>query len=111
MALARASSLSVYRNLLRAVQVAFDGDATMLSAAKDEIRGRMEASRGVADRVEIERLQGEGQEAASFLKTSIMQLKRQEGQGGQETYGLELNDNHAGGVVEPIVPGMKLPKE
>jgi complex III assembly factor LYRM7 len=110
MALARASSLSVYRNLLRAVQGAFSGDAMMLSAAKEEIRGHMEVSRAVSDPAEIERLQGEGAEAASFLKTSIMQLKRQEGDGGKETYGLELSGDHDGGLVEPIVPGMELPK-
>ena len=110
MALARVSSLSVYRNLLRAVQGAFSGDALMLSAAKEEIRGHMEVSRAVRDPAEIERLQGEGAEAASFLRTSIMQLKRQGGDGGKETYGLELSGDHDGGLVEPIVPGMELPK-
>jgi hypothetical protein len=111
-------SRAVYRCLLRSIQAAFQGDLQMIAAAKDEVRGRMEASRNVADQGAIERLQGEGQEAAAFLKTSIMQLKRREaadgggtGEGSRETYGLELNSNHDGGVVEPIVPGMKLPKE
>lgn len=108
-----AKSLAVYRNLLRAVQAAFGGDTQMLSAAREEIRTRMEACRAVADEGEIERLQGEGKEAAAFLTTSIMQLQRRGGDGSSETptYGLELNANHDGGVVEPIVPGMKLPKE
>lgn len=70
----------------------------------------MEVSRAVSDPAEIERLQGEGAEVASFLKTSIMQLERQEGAEGKETYGLELSGEHDGGLVEPIVPGMELPK-
>ena len=109
MALAPAKSLAVYRNLLRAVQGAFGSDAPLLSAARDEIRTHFEASRSVADAEEIQRLQGEGEEAASFLTTSIMQMQRREGDG--DTYGLELNANHDGGVVEPIVHGMGLPKE
>ena len=107
MALAPAKSLAVYRNLLRAVQGAFGSDAPLLSAARDEIRTHFEASRSVADAEEIQRLEGE--EAASFLTSSSMQMQRREGDGA--TYGLERNANHDGGVVEPIVHGMELPKE
>lgn len=52
------------------------------------------------------RLQAEGREAAEFLKTSIMQgLSNEKGH-----IAVDLEGEHANCVVEPIVPGMDLPK-
>lgn len=102
-----ADTRSVYRSLLRSIQLAFKGDLEMVVAAREEVRHRLENSRNIEDKTEITKLQDEGREAAAFLRTSIMQLGSN--QDGHLT--VELDERHAGGVVEPIVPGMDLPKE
>lgn len=79
----------------------------MVTAAKQEVRARIEDSKNITDKDEISKLHEEGREAAEFLKTSIMQLAPNPD--GHLT--VELDERHAGGVVEPIVPGMDLPKE
>lgn len=79
----------------------------MVLAAREEVRHRIENSRNIEDKTEISKLQDEGREAAAFLRTSIMQLSSNHD--GHLT--VELDERHAGGVVEPIVPGMDLPKE
>lgn len=104
---ASADTRSVYRGLLRSVQLAFKGDLEMITAAKYEIRSRIENSKDVHDESELIKLQEDGREAAEFLKTSIMQL----GSNPDGHLTVELDEKHAGGVIEPIVPGMDLPKD
>jgi complex III assembly factor LYRM7 len=98
---------SVYRSLLRSIQLAFKGDIEMVTAARKEVRDRMECCKDIEDEVELAKLHEEGREAAEFLKTSIMQLASNAD--GHLT--VKLNEKHAGGVVEPIVSGMDLPKD
>ena len=45
----------------------------MLTAARQEIRTKLEASRHVTDSVQLEHLWSEGKEAANFLRHAIMQ--------------------------------------
>mmetsp|Transcript_5556 Transcript_5556/g.10896 ORF Transcript_5556/g.10896 Transcript_5556/m.10896 type:complete len:115 (-) Transcript_5556:347-691(-) len=100
-----AETRSVYRGLLRSVQQVFRGDLEMLTAARQEIRDRLEERRNVHDEEEVSRLQAEGREAAEFLKTSIMQAMPNE----KGHIAVDLEGEHANCVVEPIVPGMELP--
>lgn len=67
----------------------------------------LQESRNLKDATEVEKLQCEGREAASFLKTSIVQAAPNE----KGNLDIELSKEHAGTVVEPIAPGMDLPKE
>jgi hypothetical protein len=85
----------------------FRGDLDMLVAARQEIRGRIEDAREVREKEALEQLQAEGREAAEFIKTSIMQSIPND-MGHLE---VELQDTHADAIIEPIVPGMDLPRE
>lgn len=78
----------------------------MLVAARQEIRGRIEDAREVREKEALEQLQAEGREAAEFIKTSIMQSIPND-MGHLE---VELQDMHADAIIEPIVPGMDLPR-
>ena len=98
---------SVYRSLLRSIQLALKGDIEMVTAARKEVRDRMECCKDIEDEVELAKLHEEVREAAEFLKTSIMQLASNAD--GHLT--VKLNEKHAGGVIEPIVSGMDLPKD
>jgi complex III assembly factor LYRM7 len=98
---------SVYRSLLKSIQLAFKGDIEMVTAARQEVWHRMECCKNLEDEVELAKLHDEGREAAEFLKTSIMQLASNTD--GHLT--VKWNEKHAGGVVEPIVSGMDLPKD
>lgn len=79
----------------------------MVTAAKQEVRNRIEISRDLQDTEKLSALLDEGREAAEFLKTSIMQL----GTSQDGTLTVELDDRHAGGLVEPITPDMELPQD
>lgn len=95
----------------------------MIAAAKSEIRSHIEVSvihglttrrtvgllnfvdflqksRGVQDESQVQELQAQGREAAEFLRTSIMQSSPNE----RGNWQVELNQEHAGRVVEPISP-------
>jgi hypothetical protein len=72
----------------------------MIAAAKSEIRSHIEKSRGVQDESQVQELQAQGREAAEFLRTSIMQSSPNE----RGNWQVELNQEHAGRVVEPIGP-------
>lgn len=94
----------------------------MIAAAKAEIRSHIEVSytrshndengcllnfvdflqksRGVQDESQVQELQAQGREAAEFLRTSIMQSSPNE----RGNWQVELNQEHAGRVVEPISP-------
>lgn len=79
----------------------------MVTAARQEVRNRIECSKNVEDEAELSKLREEGREAADFLKTSIMQLASS----ADGHLSVKLNEGHAGGVLEPIVAGMDLPKD
>ena len=60
----------------------------------------LQKSRGVQDEAQVQELQAQGREAAEFLRTSIMQSSPNE----RGNWQAELNQEHAGRVVEPIGP-------
>ncbi|EFN51348.1 hypothetical protein CHLNCDRAFT_141064 [Chlorella variabilis] len=102
-----APALNVYRGLLRSASAAFKGDATMLSAAQQEIRAKFEESRHVSDPAQRQQLLQEGSEAADFIRTSIVQAASNE----RGAFEMKIGEDHLGGLVEEVTPDMKLPKE
>lgn len=100
-------ALAVYRNLLRSVAAAFKNDGMMLSAAQQEIRSKFETSRGVSDAQQVQEMLAEGNEAAEFIRSSIVQATMNE----RGAYEMAIQEQHLGGVVEEVTPDMKLPRE
>lgn len=99
--------ITVYRQLLRSAATAFKGDAAMLAAARQEIRGQFEASRQVADPQQQQQMLAEGLEAAEFIRTQIVQAAVND----RGNYEMAISPEHQGSLVEPVQPGMKLPRE
>lgn len=78
----------------------------MLTAARQEIRSKFEASKAVTDRQQLQQLLDEATEAASFIKTTIVQAKIND----RGNYEMTVQPWQAGGVAEPVSEA-KLPRE
>lgn len=78
----------------------------MLVAAQREIRQQFEQNKDVSDPTQITELLAAGNETAEFIATSIVQAKVND----RGHYEVALEDRHADADLEPVVPGMKLPK-
>ncbi|KAI1436447.1 hypothetical protein GGR50DRAFT_236333 [Xylaria sp. CBS 124048] len=83
------SALPVYRNLLRAVRLAFQGDGSALSAARSSIR------QGFRDNATLEPSSSEfrsavihAQDVATILRQNVVQGKRE-----GDTYKLRIHDD------------------
>lgn len=72
-------ALAAYRGLLRAAQIAFEGDLRTLSAAKQQIRQSFQANSGLSpsDPNTQPAIQ-HAVDVAKFLKENVVQGKRQE---------------------------------
>ena len=71
----RASALSSYRYLLRAVRSTFAGDSHAVQAGREEARRQFESHRGESDAGEVQRRVAEAREAADFLTGSVLQAR------------------------------------
>jgi hypothetical protein len=76
----------------------------MLAAARQELRGRFEAARGEADAATLEQLRADGLEAADFLASAVVGSPL-------DAAGRASVAAVAGAQVEPVLPGMDLPRE
>ncbi|ODV94904.1 hypothetical protein PACTADRAFT_50753 [Pachysolen tannophilus NRRL Y-2460] len=72
-----AAALKAYRSALRATRIAFDGDISTLTAARNQIRAGMRAKEyeGKTQEQRIEHLS----QVAAFLRKNIVQGKRKDG--------------------------------
>ena len=85
----RTEVLSAYRHLLRSVTVAFQGDVTILSAAKKEARARFEIGRKLAAESPeaLERVAA-ARSVAKFLRQNLVQGVKD---GNEEIYRMSLS--------------------
>ncbi|KAK4222326.1 hypothetical protein QBC38DRAFT_519401 [Podospora fimiseda] len=83
------AAIQSYRNLLRAARIAFQGDAPVLSAAKESIRNgfRDKASLPASDPSIGPAIQ-HANEVASFLKANLVQGKKE-----GEVYHLRIHEH------------------
>jgi len=95
------AAVQTYRNLLRAVRVAFEGDARMLDAARQQIRTgfRDKASLPASD-PSIQPALQHADEVASFLKANLVQGKRE-----GSTYKLRIHEHTERGDNDSIKLG------
>ncbi|KAL3146600.1 hypothetical protein ABBQ32_000835 [Trebouxia sp. C0010 RCD-2024] len=90
------SGLSVYRLCLRSVQQSFKGDHFMLQSSRKELRSKFEANRLVSDTTAVKKLLAEGEEAASFIKTFVVQAKLNE----RGNFEMKVEPHHANATAE-----------
>ncbi|OAA35152.1 mitochondrial complex I protein Fmp36 [Metarhizium rileyi] len=84
-------ALVAYRNLMRAVRIAFQGDTPILAAAQQQIRHefRQKSSLNSSDASTHDAIR-HAQEVANFLKANVVQGKRLEG--GDDMYQLRIHE-------------------
>jgi len=82
--IAKAEVFSVYRQLLRSIAIAFNGDQITLSAARQEARRRFKEQRHLNPESK-EAMEGltEAQSVGTFLRQNLVQGIKAE---GEETY-------------------------
>lgn len=78
----------------------------MLQAAQAEIRSKFEESRAVSDAAAQHDLLEEARQAGEFIRSSIVQAACTD----RGTYEIKVGEEHVGGVIEEVTPGMKLPR-
>ncbi len=73
-------ALVAYRHLLRAAKLAFEGDARVFTAAREQIRSgfRDKAALAPSDPTVLPSVQ-HAEEVAAFLRSNVVQGKQQEG--------------------------------
>lgn len=91
-----APALSVYRQCLRSVQQSFRGDQYMLHNSRKELRSKFEANRQVSDCGAIKKLLAEGEEAADFIKTFVVQAKLNK----RGNFEMKVQPHHADATAE-----------
>jgi hypothetical protein len=85
----RTQVLSAYRNLLKSRLIVFRGDNRMLDNSLNEIRNQFRSNKYVRDEKEIERMVKDANDAALFLRSSIIQgVKRVD----EQEYRLSLSE-------------------
>ncbi|KAF1365495.1 mitochondrial zinc maintenance protein 1, mitochondrial [Lizonia empirigonia] len=78
--MSREMALVAYRNLLRSARIAFQGDATVLSAARIEVRKKFESNRHLqTGSEEFQKQIAHADEVAKFLKQNVVQGQATEG--------------------------------
>jgi hypothetical protein len=81
--------LSAYRNLLKSRLIVFRGDNRMLDNSLNEIRNQFRSNKYIRDEKEIERMVKDANDAALFLRSSIIQgVKRVD----EQEYHLSLSE-------------------
>ncbi|KAG7291942.1 Mitochondrial zinc maintenance protein 1, mitochondrial [Staphylotrichum longicolle] len=100
------AAIQAYRHLLRAARIAFEGDARVLDAARQQIRlgFRDRASLPASDPSIAPAIQ-HAEEVASFLKTNVVQGKREAST--SSTYKLRIHEHTERGDNESIKQGNK----
>ncbi|KAI8937369.1 Mitochondrial zinc maintenance protein 1, mitochondrial [Plenodomus lindquistii] len=72
--MSREMALVAYRNLLRSTRIAFQGDMTVLSAARAEVRKNFESNRSLsAGSDEYTKQIAHAEEVAKFLRENVVQ--------------------------------------
>mmetsp|Transcript_10165 Transcript_10165/g.30664 ORF Transcript_10165/g.30664 Transcript_10165/m.30664 type:complete len:99 (+) Transcript_10165:373-669(+) len=72
----RPAALAAYRDLLRAVNKTFSGDAFALQKMYSETRAQFEANKGVQGEAEAQQRIADAHEARNFILESIVQAKK-----------------------------------
>ncbi|KAK9826730.1 hypothetical protein WJX81_002385 [Elliptochloris bilobata] len=88
--------LAVYRLLLRSVNKAFRNDDEMLLKSAQEIRSRYQAAASETDPAAVARLCAEGEEAADFIRTYVVQARLNE----RGNYAMQVEEHHADTIAE-----------
>ncbi|KAK8160518.1 mitochondrial zinc maintenance protein 1, mitochondrial [Phyllosticta citrichinensis] len=74
--MSRVSALAAYRNLLRSIRIAFEGDVATMNAARFEARNNFEANRDLPqDSKVLEKSISKANEVSKFLKENLVQGK------------------------------------
>ncbi|KAK7538790.1 mitochondrial zinc maintenance protein 1, mitochondrial [Phyllosticta citribraziliensis] len=74
--MSRVSALTAYRNLLRSIRIAFEGDVATMNAARFEARNNFEANRDLPqDSKVLEKSISKANEVSKFLKENLVQGK------------------------------------
>ncbi|KAK2593555.1 Mitochondrial zinc maintenance protein 1, mitochondrial [Conoideocrella luteorostrata] len=94
-------ALAAYRNLMRAARIAFQGDAPVLAAAKQQIRHefRQKSSMSSSDSATKEAIQ-HAQEVAKFLRANVVQGKKLDGE--DNMYRLRIHEDTERGDNDTI---------
>ncbi|KAK9829909.1 hypothetical protein WJX72_008604 [[Myrmecia] bisecta] len=95
-------ALDVYRTLLRSITTAFRGDASMLESARQEIRSKFKEAASLTDQQEISRRFAEGEEAADFIRTYVVQAKLNE----RGNFAMQVQPEHADTTAEEDPAGI-----
>ena len=85
-------TVSAFRTLLRAVQDTFSGDGMALQKCRVEARKQFRANAGERDISRINRMVADAEDAAVFLRESVVQAKLNE----QGHYAMKLKPQGAG---------------
>ncbi|KZM21990.1 Mitochondrial zinc maintenance protein 1, mitochondrial [Ascochyta rabiei] len=95
----REMALVAYRNLLRSARIAFQGDASVLTAARIEVRKNFETNRAVQTGSEEYRAQiAHASEVAKFLRENVVQGQATEG----DNYKIRIHEHTERGDNEDI---------
>ncbi|KAI9782776.1 MAG: Mitochondrial zinc maintenance protein 1, mitochondrial [Candelina submexicana] len=98
-------ALAAYRHLLRSAQIAFEGDARLLTAARSAARKSFESNRHIsADGEEAEAGIDHAEEVARILRHNVVQ-GQEASQGGDENYKLRIHKDIERGDNESIKKG------
>ncbi|RKU42612.1 putative zinc maintenance protein 1, mitochondrial [Coniochaeta pulveracea] len=96
-------ALVAYRNLLRAARIAFEGDANVLSAAKESIRNGFRDKRSLsASDPEVQASLQHAQDVAQFLRSNVVQ-----GRKDGDVYRLRIHKDTERGDNDTIKLGNK----
>ncbi|KAK8191244.1 mitochondrial zinc maintenance protein 1, mitochondrial [Phyllosticta capitalensis] len=72
--MSRVSATAAYRNLLRSIRIAFEGDVAVMNAARFEARNNFEANRSLSeDSKDLEKSIAKANDVAKFLKENLVQ--------------------------------------
>ncbi|KAH8883224.1 mitochondrial zinc maintenance protein 1, mitochondrial [Thozetella sp. PMI_491] len=100
------AALAAYRNLWRATKVAFEGDARVLDAARQQIRDKFRESRVLAaSDPAVQPAIQHAVEVATFLRSNLVQGKKE-----GDTYRLRIHEDTERGDNDTIKVGDKTVK-
>ncbi|KAK7566091.1 hypothetical protein BKA81DRAFT_327600 [Phyllosticta paracitricarpa] len=72
--MSRVSTLAAYRNLLRSIRIAFEGDVATMNAARFEARNNFEANRDLPqDSNDLNKYITKANDVSKFLKENLVQ--------------------------------------
>ncbi|KAM0682587.1 Mitochondrial zinc maintenance protein 1 [Mitosporidium daphniae] len=88
------SGVKLYRELLRAINLVFKNDLSVIKAAKIKVRSAFESNRSLLDKQDIEQQIVFGREVARFLLKNIAQGVNMSSFASNPTYLVKIEQRH-----------------